>query len=173
MVASAPAACGGGPVATDLCHRIGATGSPSPADNSTTEFRATATDAAGNASACSSPLAYEEVTPAPVPDPFTPLPGPGPDTQAPDTTAATAKAKVKTQKKSVEGELRPRPRPRPAPASCAVSMAPMFAELHRGPRAQAEARHTHPLEALAIDAAGNRDPTPASVAVKVVRKKRR
>jgi hypothetical protein len=48
-------------------------------------------------------------------------------------------------------------------AFVACSAAPEF-KLKRG---------THELEAVAIDAAGNRDSTPASVAVKVKRKKLR
>ncbi len=166
------AACGGGPVATDLAAVLGGAGiGVSVADNSTTEFRATTTDAAGNASACSNPITYTEVTPAPAPDPFTPQPGPGPDTQAPDTTATTAKAKVKTQKKSAKVSFALASTEAGSSFLCSLDGA-MFESCTAAPEFKLKpGKHT--LDAVAIDAAGNRDPTPAQVNVKVVRKKRR
>ena len=55
--------CSGAAVATGTAAELAGAGLPvSVAENSTTTFRATATDAAGNTSECSAPLVYVEVT---------------------------------------------------------------------------------------------------------------
>ena len=144
--------------------------SPSPTTRRPSSARRLRTPA-GNTSACSSPITYAEVTPAPAPDPFTPVPGPDPDTQAPETTATTAKAKVKTRKKSAKVSFVLTSTEAGSGFLCSLDGA-MFASCTAAPELKLK-RGTHTLEAVAIDAAGNRDPTPASVMVKVVRKKRR
>jgi subtilisin-like proprotein convertase family protein len=161
------AACGGDPVATELSAVLGGAGIPvSVADDSTTEFRATATDVAGNTSACSSPITYAEVTPEPGP-----APGPGSDTQTPDTTATTAKTKVKTRKKSVKVRFVLTSTEASSSFLCSLD-GEAFASCTAAPEFKLK-RGTHALEAVAVDAAGNRDPTPATVTVKIKRQKRR
>jgi hypothetical protein len=157
------AACGGGPIGTDLAAVLEGAGIlASVADNSTTEFHATATDVAGNTSTCSSPITYAEVTPVPVL---------APDTQPPDTTATTAKAKIKTQKKSLKVRFVLRSTEPSSSFLCGLNGEPL-ASCSASPELKLK-RGTHTLEAVAVDAAGNRDPTPAAVTVKIKRKKRR
>jgi hypothetical protein len=88
--------CSGSPAATGSAITFANPGLPvSVPDNSTTTFRATATDLAGNDSACStSSIVYQEVTPAP------PTPTP-PATSGPtgQRAAALAKCKKKTASK--------------------------------------------------------------------------
>jgi subtilisin family serine protease len=56
--------CSGGPIATGSSAALGSPGiTVSVPDNSTTNFSATAIDAAGNKSPCSGPIAYTEITP--------------------------------------------------------------------------------------------------------------
>jgi hypothetical protein len=69
--------CSGAPAATGGAGDLAGAGlAVSVADNSTTAVRATATDAAGNVSACSAPLVYVEVSGGgePGPDPGPPPP---------------------------------------------------------------------------------------------------
>jgi hypothetical protein len=113
---------------------------------------------------CSSPLAYTEVSPASGT-------GSSSDTSAPQTTATTAKAKVKTRKKSAKVRFVLTSSEAGSRFECSLDGA-KFATCASEPEFKLK-RGKHTLEAVAIDAAGNRDPTPASVKVKVVRKKRR
>ncbi len=60
----AGASCGGAPVEAGTAGELESPGiAVSVADNSTSEFSATATDAASNTSACSAPIGYTEDTP--------------------------------------------------------------------------------------------------------------
>jgi subtilisin family serine protease len=70
------AACSGSPAAVGTAATFASPGLTVPvADNSTTTFRATATDAAGNTSACSEGLSYTEESSVP-PPPTEPTPSP-------------------------------------------------------------------------------------------------
>ena len=74
----ATAGCSGDPITTGPAAAFASPGLPVPvADNTTTTFRATATDEAGNSSACSTTsVTYQEVSPPPPPDPGPPPSGP-------------------------------------------------------------------------------------------------
>ena len=108
--------CTGTPAATGTAAELAAGLAAGVADNSVTSFRATATDAAGNTSACSAAIVYAEVTPAPGPDPQ-PAPDPQPQTQpasqpAPDPQPQTQPA----QQPAVQPDQQPAVQPGPAPA---------------------------------------------------------
>jgi subtilisin-like proprotein convertase family protein len=144
--------CSGAPIGTGTSGELGGAGvTASVPDNATTQFRATATDAAGNASECSAPVSYAE------------------DSSAPDTTATTPKKKVKTKRKTVKVRFAiASPEPgasfecRVDGASFAACAASVTVKLKKG---------KHTFEAAAIDSAGNRDASSATVKVKVVRKR--
>jgi subtilisin-like proprotein convertase family protein len=144
----------------------------SVADDSTTEFRALATDQAGNVSSCSSPISYSEVTPVPTPPAPPDVPEPPaaidltpPQTQIDSAPKATLKTKAKsapysivfsadetaTFKCSLDGA---------APTSCT---SPATGEAKKGP---------HTFSVTATDAAGNPDPTPPTATWTVKRKKK-
>ncbi|MEA2446183.1 MAG: hypothetical protein QOJ12_3475, partial [Thermoleophilales bacterium] len=78
--------CSGTPVATGSTADLASPGlAMSVADDSTTTFRATATDAAGNVSPCSSEVTYRESTP--VPPAQAPPAQPGPSAESPGLLA--------------------------------------------------------------------------------------
>ena len=84
--------CSGTPLATGTAAEFASPGlTVALADDATTSLRASATDAAGNVSACSAPVAYVEDSPA------VPLP----DTKAPTVTITSRpKAVIKTRKRT-------------------------------------------------------------------------
>ncbi len=70
--------CAGAPVAQGTAGEFASPGlSASVPNNSTTAFRATATDPAGNTSGCSDPFSYKEVTPTTTRPGEPPTAGPG------------------------------------------------------------------------------------------------
>ena len=118
-------------------------------DDLTTQFSATATDVAGNTSACASPHAYTE------------------DSTPPQTTIVSGQRGKKTKKRTASfgfdaSEAGAR-------FECSLDGAPFapcgspqgFAKLGRG---------AHEFRVLALDASGNRDPSPARRSWKVTRK---
>jgi hypothetical protein len=134
-------------------------------------FRVAATDAAGNVDPTPAERSFTVDLPDAAPPDTPPPDTTPPDTTPPDTTIETAKAKVKTRRKLaiVRFELASNdPNARfeckldtDAFASCSSSL---VLKLKRG---------KHIVQGVAIDAAGNRDQTPATVSVKIVRKRRR
>lgn len=146
--------CSGAPAGTGSAGDLGAPGiATTVPDNATTQLRATATDAAGNASGCSAPISYAE------------------DSTAPETSATTPKAKVKAKKKSAKVRFAVSSPDASARIECRLDDA-AFAACGSAPEFKLKTGK-HTLEAVAIDAAGNRDQSPASVKVKVVRKNKK
>jgi hypothetical protein len=99
--------CSGTPAVTGTAAELAGPGlTVAVADNTTTELRARATDAAGNTSPCSAPVTYAEVTPVeviPIPVIPGPGPGPGPILVPPDNQAcAEAEAKLEKAKQKLE-----------------------------------------------------------------------
>jgi subtilisin-like proprotein convertase family protein len=155
--------CSGSPAATGSAAELAGTGiAVSVPDDSTTEVRGVATDPTGNLSPCSGPITYVEATPDPPPPP---------DTTPPETTAITAKAKVKTKGKSAKVGFALASSEPGSRFECSLDGDP-FAACTPAPELKLKVGK-HALDAVAIDAAGNRDRTPASVRVKVVGKRRR
>jgi hypothetical protein len=146
--------CSGAPAATGSAGELGGAGiALAVADDTASQFRATATDAVGNVSACSAALAYVE------------------DSKAPETTVSTPKGKVKTRKKFVKVRFTLGSSETGSSFECKLDggaftscSSPQTYRLKKG---------THKVEARATDAAGNRDETAAIARVKVKRKKRR
>ena len=161
--------CTGTPLATGGATTLGGAGiAIAVADDSTTAIRATGRDAVGNTSSCSAPITYIERT-------RTDGGGGGggggggADTTAPETTATTPKAKVKTKKKKAKVVFDLRSTEAGSTFECSLDGAapsactsPLTMKLKKG---------KHTLEVVAIDRAGNRDRSAATVAVKVVRKR--
>ena len=111
-------------------------------DDSTTALRATATDAPGNVSACSTALAYVEDSTAPPPPP--PPPDPPPPDAIPSartlTLAASKKAVVKGKKVTLKGTIA-------SPAAACTSGQPV--EIQR-----AKGTTFSPFQTATSDAAG-------------------
>jgi hypothetical protein len=166
-------------------------------DNSTTDLRATATDAAGNVSACSAVFTYEEVTPSsdvdgdgvpdssdgcpnepgPAANAGCPLPQPPPDPGADggaDTTAPetliTKGPPTKSKSKGATFEFSSN-----EPGStfeCRLDSA-AFASCTSAKVYSGLKKGSHTFEVRAKDAAGNTDPTPAIQTWKIKKKKKR
>jgi hypothetical protein len=131
-------------------------------------FRVAATDAAGNADATPAERSFTVDLPDATPPDETPPDTTPPDTTAPDTTIKTAKAKVKTRRKLAIVRFELGSNDPNARFEC---------KLDTGEFASCSSSHVlklkrgkHIVQAVAIDAAGNRDQTPASASVKIVRK---
>jgi hypothetical protein len=127
-------------------------------DDSTTQFSATATDAAGNGSPCSAPVTYVEL-PASAPPPLD-------DTTPPETEITKAPKRSGSQRRVRFALASPDPGvtfecrfDRAAFKPCAASLS----------KRVKPGRHT--FEGRAIDAAGVVDPTPARARFKVVAKR--
>jgi subtilisin-like proprotein convertase family protein len=155
--------CTGQPLGVATAENLGDTGiEVSVNDNSTTSLSALAMDAAGNVSGCSAPITYSEVTP---------IPGPGPDLLAPETTITSApKATVKTKRKSASYSIEFSAN-EPATFKCSFDQKP-FAPCSSPATGKAK-KGAHTFSVIATDNVGNADPTPATAAWKVKRKKRR
>jgi hypothetical protein len=122
------------------------------ADDTTTTVRATATDAAGNASGCSSPFTFVEATP-------------------PQTSIDSApKAIVRTRKRKAPFEIR-FSASEDATFLCSLDGAP--ATHCSSPVSGKVRKGLHSFQVAATDAVGNEDASPAQAAWKVKRKKRR
>lgn len=111
----------------------------------------TATDEARNVSDCSEPYVYRE------------------DSTVPETTATTPKPKVKTKKRKATVRFNLGADEVDIEFECSIDDAPFTPcqtpirpELRRG---------KHTVEAVATDAAGHEDPTPAEAKVRIVRKR--
>ena len=143
--------CTGSPIGSGPAATFGAAGITLgvPA-NQTTSIRAAATDAAGNVSACSAPLSYTE------------------DSIAPDTTAKAKKAKVKTRSRKAKVKFT-------LGSEAGATLACGLDGKAMKPCGTAVTFTVKPgkhvLLAVATDAVGNQDATPARAKVKVVRKK--
>ena len=100
------AGCTGSPAASGSAADFNSTGLPvSVPDNSTTEFYATASDLAGNASGCStSSVIYVEETPPPPPDPDPPPGGGPPGPAGPPDPGAPIKVDVTAPSMTVAGK---------------------------------------------------------------------
>ncbi|HEX6116132.1 MAG TPA: hypothetical protein VFY99_03460 [Solirubrobacterales bacterium] len=166
--------CTGAPAATGTAAELASPGIPvEVADNTHNEIRAVATDAAGNASPCSSQISYDEVTPSqggtPAPDATEPEPAPAEPTQpeatqppavdasAPETAISSAPRRssrraVKFTFESNEAD---------ALFQCSLDRRKFKAcESPRRFRDLEAGRHRFAVRA--IDAAGNADPSPAT-----------
>jgi hypothetical protein len=154
--------CTGAPAANGTAAELGGAGiAVSVLDNTTTAFSAKATDPAGNASSCSAPISYSEVTV---------IPGPGPDLLPPQTTITSApKATVKTKSKSASYSIAFEAN-EPATFKCSLDKAP-FAPCSSPATGKAK-KGSHTFSVVATDSAGNVDPSPATAEWKVKRKKR-
>ena len=160
--------CAGAPIDTAPAFELATTGvTANVADNSQTSFSATATDGAGNVSACSAPIAYVEDSTVPAP-PSTPATPPAADTSAPDTTITDG----------------PRPKEKKGSATFSFSASEPGStfecrldgadwEACTSPRDVKVKKGKHTFEVRATDAAGNTDPTPATQSWTVKKKKRR
>lgn len=111
-------------------------------------------------------LAVTGSTPPPPPPP-----PPSGDTTAPQTTIETAKSKVKTKKKKAKVKFTVGSSESGSTFECSVDSG-AFAACGSNPTFTLK-KGKHEVEAVAIDAAGNRDSSPASVSVKVKRKRKR
>jgi hypothetical protein len=150
--------CGGVPAAAASAPEFAA-GLPSPvADNSTNTFSATATDAAGNSSACSAPVQYRE------------------DSAAPETTITRGpKALVKLRPKSHRKVYFEFAADDPgATFTCSLDSAPWLPCASPSRRVRLKPG-LHHFAVRGTDSAGNVDMSPATraVRVKVAAKKKR
>jgi hypothetical protein len=155
--------CSGAPLASGSAAQFASPGitTPVPSDT-TTNLRATASDALNHNSGCSGAFPYTE---SPTP------PAPPADSVRPETRIDSGpKATVKTKKKKVKVSIAFSANEtasfrcsldRAAPAPCS---SPFSATVKKG---------THTFEVTATDSAGNADPTPATTTWKVKRKKKK
>jgi subtilisin-like proprotein convertase family protein len=145
--------CSGAPIGTGSAGDLAGAGlTAAVPDDATTQIRATATDAAGNASGCSASIAYTE------------------DSKGPQTSATTAKKKVTAKKKTARVKFALSSPEPGASFECRIDRA-SFAPCGAAVKFKLK-KGKHTLEAVAIDAAGNRDPSPAKASVKVKPKRR-
>ena len=146
--------CSGAAAATGTAATFGAAGIPaSVVAGSTTTFKAKATDAAGNVSACSATsVAYTHVPP-PVPD---------------TTLTATPKKKVKTSKRKAKVSFSFSSPTAGATFECSVD-GKAFAVCTTGQTFKLNVgKHTFAVRAVA---GGQTDPTPATYAFKIKQKR--
>ena len=149
--------CTGAPVVGGTAFELATVGlTVTVADNTQTSFSATATDGAGNTSACSASIGYTEDSTTPAPPP-TPAPEtPAADTTPPETEITKAPPK-KTTKKTASFQFVSEPG---ATYECKLddeAFAPCTS-----PTTYKVKKGTHSFEVRARDAAGNVDPTPAT-----------
>ena len=143
--------CGGAPVGTGTADDLGGAGiAVAVSDNTTTEIRATGTDAVGNVSACSSPVAYSE------------------DSAPPETAITKAPAKrTRKAKTTIEfGATDPT-----ASFECSLNGA-AFAACASPAKVKAK-KGRNRFAVRGTDAAGNIDAEPAVASWKLKKKKRR
>ena len=142
----ATADCSGTPLASGAANELSSTGlTVNVADDRTTSLRATARDAAGNDSACSSALDYTE------------------DSTPPDTTL-TDFPPPKTTKRRVEvAFISTEPDPR---FRCSLDQQPV--KLCESPWTKRVSLGTHVFRVYALDQSGNLDPTPAKAKFRVI-----
>ena len=139
--------CSGAPLATGPADELDGAGiEVTVPEDATTTLRATATDAAGNTSGCSDPLAYTEDSTDPGTDVDSGPVGP--------TNDATPTFELSSDEAGVEFECRLHPDGDPAPAFGACS----DGDSHTPDPALVDGDHV--FEARAIDAAGNTDASP-------------
>jgi subtilisin-like proprotein convertase family protein len=152
--------CSGTPAASGSGADLAGSGiAVSVADNSTADFRALATDAAGNASPCSAPISYSEVTVLAQPDLI-----------PPDTRIDSApKRKVKTKGKAASFSIAFSAN-EPSTFRCSLDKA-AFAPCASPATGKAK-KGSHTFSVIATDTSGNPDPTPATASWKVKRLKK-
>ena len=131
-------------------------------NGSTTIFRATATDAAGNVSGCSAGRTYVETNPQTGPPPAA-------DTDPPETEIVSG-PKKKTTKKKATFELAADEQG--ATFECSLD-GKGFAPCSSPHKVKAKKKGKHVLQVQATDAARNADPTPAEHRWKLKLKKKR
>lgn len=138
-------------------------GLANPNGNWKLRFRDGSTSDTGAITAAGLALTGSTPPPPPPPDPPTPT-----DTTAPETTIETAKATVKTKRKSAKVKFTVSSSESGSTFECKVDSA-SFASCGSNPTFKLK-KGKHVVQAVAIDAAGNRDASPDSVNVKVKRK---
>ena len=179
--------CLGAPVATGTAAELAGVGiAVVVADNSTSEFRATATDAVGNSSThefgaagCSAPIVYEELTPESDPDPG-PQPGPGPGPKPepdPDPDRITPETSIhfgphgRITKRSVTFRFNSS-----EPGStfvCRLGRGNDFEPCSSPHSYDNLRRGKHHFAVIAIDPAGNADETAATATFRISERRRR
>jgi hypothetical protein len=152
----ADAACAGSPAATGTSSELGAGLGVTVSPGSTTSFTATATDEAGNTSACSTAVTYTQQTPVSAPVPDTLL------------TKTPAK-KVKTKKKKAKVTFEFSSTVPGATFTCTLDGKAIACTSGKSFKVKA-GKHTFTVVA---SAGGVVDPTPASYSFKVKKAKKK
>ena len=152
--------CTGPPTATGSAADLDGAGIPvAVADNTTTDFRAVASDQAGNPSPCSAPVTYIEVTQLLEPDLIPP------DTKIDSAPKGTVKTKGKSASYSISFSAN-------EPSTFMCSLDDARSAPCSSPVSGKAKKGKHKFEVIATDTAGNVDRTPATAAWKVKRKKK-